>query len=357
MRFRTRPDRVLSILLLIAGIVFPLRSAAYADGRSLAGTYKDDRVTLALEPDTAADSYRGTIKTGGQTYKVTAHAADGKVTGAFTDPGGNAFDFTATLNGNTLDFTTANTTYHLASDRPPPVNPLARPQNPLAQPANPLAGGGGAAAPEAPPMPAAPVAPMAPAAPTAPTDQRPGAVGIQVSVEKDGTVVVRAVQPGGPAAQAGIQPGDIIVAVDGIPANDQRAPAHIRGAAGTAVRLTMSRNGQQQDFTLTRAPFNPPANAGPDQGQPKNAGVGFGITIGADQSIVVNKVLATGPAGRAGVQVGDQLLAIDDQPIRGVPDLAARLPGTAGSSIKLTVRRGPQTIDFTMQREVTNPGQ
>ena len=80
-------------------------------------------------------------------------------------------------------------------------------------------------------------------------------VGIGASVETayDGGYRIMSVLPDSPALEAGIQPGDILTAVDGVPMSpevDPRVP--IVGEEGTALTVTVNRSGQTLDFTLTR---------------------------------------------------------------------------------------------------------
>ncbi|MBL8955653.1 MAG: carboxypeptidase regulatory-like domain-containing protein [Myxococcaceae bacterium] len=78
-------------------------------------------------------------------------------------------------------------------------------------------------------------------------------VGMQLATDGPRVIVTQTFE-GSPAEAAGIQYGDTIVAVDGQPA---RAPAdqvipRILGPAGSAVKLTMMRNGEQLDFVVRR---------------------------------------------------------------------------------------------------------
>jgi serine protease Do len=68
-------------------------------------------------------------------------------------------------------------------------------------------------------------------------------------------MVVSRVEPGGPAAGAGIQVGDRIRKVNGKPVNSvDDAQAGIYGAAvGDRLKITVEREGRAQDFTLTLA--------------------------------------------------------------------------------------------------------
>ncbi len=85
-------------------------------------------------------------------------------------------------------------------------------------------------------------------------------VGIDVNPDPRGLRVV-GVFPGTPAAQAGLAPGDVIVAV-----GTTRLAGHsadfdsqlIRGRAGTEVKLTYIRNSRRQAMRLTRESFTLP---------------------------------------------------------------------------------------------------
>ena len=82
-------------------------------------------------------------------------------------------------------------------------------------------------------------------------------LGIQIDV-RDGWITVVAPLPDTPAERAGVQTGDLIVAIDGRSTenykNDQ-AVRELRGEAGTSVELTVRRTGVNEPvlFKLTRA--------------------------------------------------------------------------------------------------------
>jgi carboxyl-terminal processing protease len=82
-------------------------------------------------------------------------------------------------------------------------------------------------------------------------------VGLDVSLE-DGIVKVVSPLDGAPAARAGIQPGDVVVAVDHIPVsrdNIEETVNRMRGLPGTEVDLAVLRAGSEEpiQFALTRA--------------------------------------------------------------------------------------------------------
>jgi serine protease Do len=69
-------------------------------------------------------------------------------------------------------------------------------------------------------------------------------------------VVLAAVAPGSPAEAAGLEPGDIITAINGTAVSDpqsfvQRAN---RGRAGDVLTFQILRDGKKQDVNVTLAP-------------------------------------------------------------------------------------------------------
>jgi len=83
-------------------------------------------------------------------------------------------------------------------------------------------------------------------------------VGIQLSLDKDSKdlVVVSPIE-GSPASRAGVQPKDVITAIDGKSTkgmSTEDAVKLIRGQAGSTVKLTLRRKGQAQpiELSLTR---------------------------------------------------------------------------------------------------------
>ena len=81
-------------------------------------------------------------------------------------------------------------------------------------------------------------------------------VGIEVVAEDSGVKILRPID-GSPAQIAGVQPGDLIVKIDGedIGADLAGAIAKMRGSAGSLVKLTIRRppSGELVDYSLRRA--------------------------------------------------------------------------------------------------------
>jgi carboxyl-terminal processing protease len=89
-------------------------------------------------------------------------------------------------------------------------------------------------------------------------------VGVGIALaDADGRAIIEEVFAGGPAAAAGLRPGDEIVAVDGKPITEPATEAvveRVRGPEGTDVVLTIARPGSDPfEARITRAAIDIPA--------------------------------------------------------------------------------------------------
>jgi putative serine protease PepD len=88
-------------------------------------------------------------------------------------------------------------------------------------------------------------------------------LGVELSEQTaSGGVQLAAVTSGGPASQAGLQRGDVIVAIAGkqVSSADEVRNAIDARQLGDSVQITVSRNGQTKTFTVKLA--TRPAQAG-----------------------------------------------------------------------------------------------
>jgi carboxyl-terminal processing protease len=81
-------------------------------------------------------------------------------------------------------------------------------------------------------------------------------------------------------------------------------------------------------------------------------GIGVGISVNQQGQIVLTPN-AGSAAERAGVRLGDILVAIDGVPLPDKPifdKIAPRVRGEVGSIVRITVRRGDKVLDFSITR-------
>ena len=80
-------------------------------------------------------------------------------------------------------------------------------------------------------------------------------VGITVQLETDERIRVMGLNDKGPAKEVGIEVGDYLYAVDGVPVTElgyEGAVAKVRGEIGKSVTLTVDRDGELLTFTMQR---------------------------------------------------------------------------------------------------------
>lgn len=78
-------------------------------------------------------------------------------------------------------------------------------------------------------------------------------IGAVVSANEAGGVAIAAVMPDGPAEKAGVEPGDRIVAVDGVSIEGMELAdivGRIRGKEGDTVALTLQREGRDEPLSV-----------------------------------------------------------------------------------------------------------
>lgn len=83
---------------------------------------------------------------------------------------------------------------------------------------------------------------------------------VQLNEEGLGINIVQ-VTPGGPAEEAGVEYGDILVAVEGqsiVGLELTEVTGYVKGEEGTQVRITVLRQDQEMEFTITRRAIQTP---------------------------------------------------------------------------------------------------
>lgn len=130
-------------------------------------------------------------------------------------------------------------------------------------------------------------------------------VGIAIRVDQD-TKLLRATDiiPGGPAEHAGMQPGDIITAIDGkttLGATVDQDSKLLRGKEGTVVRLSVERDGKAlpSAVSITRAVIHQPSVY--SHLMPNGIGYArltvFGMNTASELSTALDKLGAQGAKG------------------------------------------------------------
>jgi serine protease Do len=173
-----------------------------------------------------------------------------------------------------------------------------------------------------------------------------------------GGVLVQDVSPDGPAAKAGLKAGDIITQRDGKPIHDVVVfrNAIAQTAPGSQVTLTAIRDGKEVALKVKLEEL--PAQGEARQGMPGRGGPaatkqgGRGIELSdmtpdlkrrlqtkLDAGAVVTGVAPDSPAGTAGLQPGDVIVQIGEDPVKTAADAAKLLGKVEGKPVRLRVVR------------------
>lgn len=186
-----------------------------------------------------------------------------------------------------------------------------------------------------------------------------------LGLAKPAGALVNSVEKDGPAAKAGVEPGDIILRFDGKPIDKVADLPRIVGGTrpGSAATLAVFRKGGQRELKVTVAEL--PADArqarapeGRPAAKPVNA-LGLAVAdlpaeqareLGVKGGVVVEA--AEGAAARAGLRAGDVILSLNNADLAGARqfnELVARLDPK--KSHALLVRRGEQASFVILKSE------
>jgi serine protease Do len=170
-----------------------------------------------------------------------------------------------------------------------------------------------------------------------------------------GGIVVRQVYPGGPAEQAGVRPGDVIIGINGRDVGDAGG-LRFRLATlkvGTQAMLNVVRKGKALDLPvgLIAAPTTPPPQETLLKGEQPLAGAVIAnlspalsddLGVGEWQGVVIEKVRRGSYADQFDFEPGDILIKINGTPVAAVADVQAAVSQPA-NSWTVTINRGGQT--------------
>ncbi len=186
--------------------------------------------------------------------------------------------------------------------------------------------------------------------------------------------------PGGPAQKAGLQSGDVVVAVNGVPvkSNTEMTREVAKSQAGDVIHLDVFRDGKERTIDVHSgirpseqelaqnggaSPDDQGGGGGPDhpaslgasvlgmQVAPLNASTRgqYNIPDTVKGGVVVASVKGTSDAGDKGLQKGDVIVSAGNRELASVGDLAAAVAEwkkEGRSAIPLSVRRNGQMLGF-----------
>jgi M6 family metalloprotease-like protein len=166
-----------------------------------------------------------------------------------------------------------------------------------------------------------------------------GFLGVTLKDDVKGKIVIAEVQADSAAAKAGLQPGDTVVLFDGQAVEDADEFHHLIQAQspGTAVKLTIDRQGQSMDIAATLGATSRPMKLSTER-------VVFGAQIGEpreDDGAPITRISQGSPAEKAGLKVGDHILKIDE----------SLMTSTSSLSDSLSEKRPGDTVTVHYRRD------
>jgi serine protease Do len=186
-----------------------------------------------------------------------------------------------------------------------------------------------------------------------------------------GSVVITQVEPDKPGSKAGLEVGDVVVAVNGEEITDS---GHFRlrvsrTAPGSTIKLRINRNGQNREVPVTLAAL---PNRDNEEKEATESGAAGGRSplegvdvealtsqtrrqLGLDASVsgvVVTDVDPRSAAAEAGLQEGDVIQSVNRQPVTTVSEFN-RLMGqsASGRTVVLLVNRRGATVFIPVENE------
>jgi serine protease Do len=159
--------------------------------------------------------------------------------------------------------------------------------------------------------------------------------------------LVSSVEGGGPAAKAGLQPGDVIVEFGGQPIGAYgELPAIVADTdPGKTVDVRIVRNAAEQTVRLTVAELAPERASVATAPAAEQGKLGVSVRS-TEKGMVVER--ADGPAAKAGVRQGDIILGVNGKPVKSVEELKSAVDA-AGDNVALLVQRGEAQLFVPVQ--------
>ncbi|HEX6297576.1 MAG TPA: DegQ family serine endoprotease [Burkholderiales bacterium] len=173
-------------------------------------------------------------------------------------------------------------------------------------------------------------------------------------LERPRGALVASVEPGGPAAKAGVKPGDVLLGVNGraIERSSELPPLVAAVKPGSRATLELWRDGAKRTVAVTMGELQPEqvAEAAAPGGGAGEGKLGLAVRalteeekqqLDGAQGVLVER--AGGAAARAGIQPGDVVTAVNGTPVRSARELreaAAKANGT----VALLIRRGEASL-------------
>lgn len=164
--------------------------------------------------------------------------------------------------------------------------------------------------------------------------------------------LVSSIARNGPAAKAGLEPGDVILKFDGkaISRSSELPPIVAQVKPGSSVALEVWRDGKPKELKATIGVLEDPTTVASAKGEAAQGKLGVAVRPLSPEErrsgdvangVVVEEV--AGAAAKAGVRPGDVIVAVNNTPVKS-PEQLKELIGKAGKTAALLVQRDDARI-------------
>src|SRR5215213_3953642 len=172
------------------------------------------------------------------------------------------------------------------------------------------------------------------------------------------------VQHGGPADRAGVQRGDVILALNGSPVADSNALRNqiANTEPGSEVTLTILHDKREQQIhaKLAALPASRKIAAADNTSNGNTGELGISVQpltpelasrlrLPIAQGLVVTDVDELGAAADAGIREGDVVVEANRQPVRALTDLQPTIQNIGSKPLLLLINRGGNTVFVTVR--------
>ena len=144
------------------------------------------------------------------------------------------------------------------------------------------------------------------------------------------------VMPGSPAAESGLQSGDIIKKVNSTPVDNWDLALSAIAIKPDSTDLTIDRDG-----SVTSVPFS----LGNDLEKYPYGGIGI------KRKVLISSVTTGSPAEVNGLLPGDEITAINHKPLTGIEELMYLVNNSQGQALLVEVKRNDQTFTTSITPE------
>jgi serine protease Do len=176
--------------------------------------------------------------------------------------------------------------------------------------------------------------------------------------------LVSQVEPGGPADEAGIRPGDVIISFNGklIEEMDELPKLVAAQSAGGKAKVDLVRKGKERSVSLVLGELEKDVVPAVAEAEPEPETGAYGLQVQDltqdlatrleledTNGVLIAGIEADSPAAEAGLRRGDVIVEANQQPVEDVVDFREALEASDKGAL-LLVRRGGTQVFIALQK-------